>query len=337
MMKILVSRRFRLIKYVLALTTFFMILNLRSNYQMESRTKRSGDQLTNESPDLPKDLPNIDTTNSVFFETKSPAGLKHLKDKIAKANAAQHIHNFHLLKKLIESETSKKPLEVEELNSVKYQPPSTKFLVILIQIHSRISYLKELIESLRATKHIEDTLVIFSHDIYIEEMNDLIGEIDFCATLQIFYPYSLQIYGNEFPGRDPNDCKQTFTKVQAIKARCNNAYHADSFGHYREHNIVQIKHHWFWKMSYVFEKLNATGELNDLQVLLLEEDHYLMPDAIHILRKLSEKILSDIDVVSLGFINKLVQDLNFSEKTLNKVSVVHKWPNLFWSVLSICV
>jgi len=53
--------------------------------------------------------------------------------------------------------------------------------------------------------------------------------------------------------------------------------------------VVQIKHHWFWKISYVFEELKVVGGLRDLQVLFLEEDHYVMPDAIQVLRKLSEK------------------------------------------------
>ena len=49
-------------------------------------------------------------------------------------------------------------------------------------------------------------------------------------------------------------------------------------------------------MAFVFEKLKVTKQLNNLQILLLEEDYYLFPDSIHVLRKLSEKILSDIDV-----------------------------------------
>lgn len=55
-------------------------------------------------------------------------------------------------------------------------------LVILIQVHSRINYLKELIGSLRNTKHIEQALVIFSHDLFQSEINELIETIDFCAV-----------------------------------------------------------------------------------------------------------------------------------------------------------
>lgn len=308
MMKILISRRFRLIKYFLVIAIFFMILNLRGTHRVSNQP----DSLPNKT----HTYTNIASSTSIFFHSKYSVDIRSLRQHFANSNSEQNIQNFHFIEHLIEQELTKSTGAPDDLGTGKYKPPSAKFLVILIQIHSRIKYLKELIESLRNTRHIEETLVIFSHDVYIEEMNDLISEIDFCATLQIFYPYSIQVYQNEFPGKDPNDCEKSLTKVQAIKAKCNNAYHADSFGHYREHNIVQIKHHWFWKISYVFEKLNATSQLDDMQVLLLEEDHFMMPDAIHVLRKLSAKILSEIDVVSLAYLNKLVQNLNFDK--LNK-------------------
>lgn len=317
MMKVLISRRFRLIKYFLVIAMFFMILNLRANHRISNRQ----DSLPNETHGKATDN-NIAPSTSIYFQANN-VDIKSLRQHFANSNNQQNINNFHFIQNLIEQEveTSRRSTKgvSDDLDSGKFKPPSAKFLVILIQIHSRIRYLKELIESLRNTRYIEETLVIFSHDVYIEEMNDLISEIDFCATLQIFYPYSIQAYQDEFPGQDPNDCKKSFTKTQAIRAKCNNAYHADSFGHYREHKIVQIKHHWLWKISYVFEKLNATSRLADMQVLLLEEDHFMMPDAIHVLRKLSTKILSEIDVVSLAFLNKLVQNLNFDK--LDKVSL----------------
>lgn len=56
--------------------------------------------------------------------------------------------------------------------------------------------------------------------------------------------------------------------------------------------------------------MNETRDLENLQVLLLEEDYFLFPDAIHTLRKLSEKCLSDIDVVSLAVFDKQKQNLD---------------------------
>lgn len=252
----------------------------------------------------------VSTTKSIFYQTQEPD--VKLRKIIYEANKNQLIRNKHFILNLLKE--SNNPENPKNSSNTIYEAP--KFLVILVQIHSRLVYFKELVESLRNTKHISESLVIFSHDVYFEKMNELIADIDFCATLQIFYPYSLQLYKNEFPGTEPNDCEKSMTKEQAIKVGCNNAYHSDSFGHYREAKVVQIKHHWLWKLGYVFEKVTDLKNIKDLQVLLLEEDYYLMPDAIHVLRKLSEKIKSDIDVVSLAHIVKLQQDLTF--KKLNK-------------------
>lgn len=79
-------------------------------------------------------------------------------------------------------------------------------VVIVVQVHSRIFYLKLLIESLSNVKGIENVLLIFSHDLFDVNINRLIEEIKFCKWIQIFLPYSLQLYPNSFPGQSPNDC-----------------------------------------------------------------------------------------------------------------------------------
>jgi len=34
--------------------------------------------------------------------------------------------------------------------------------------------------------------------------------------MQIFFPYSLQQYPNEFPGEDPRDCPRNVNKEQSV-------------------------------------------------------------------------------------------------------------------------
>jgi len=36
---------------------------------------------------------------------------------------------------------------------------------------------------------------------------------------------------------------------RALASGCKNAAYPDRYGHYREVSIVQIKHHWWWKVS----------------------------------------------------------------------------------------
>jgi alpha-1,6-mannosyl-glycoprotein beta-1,2-N-acetylglucosaminyltransferase len=71
--------------------------------------------------------------------------------------------------------------------------------------------------------------------------------------------------------------------------QCNNVAHPDTYGNYRDVKYVQIKHHWFWKLSYIFEKFHLTKNMQNLNVLLLEEDYYLMPDTLYTLNKLKQK------------------------------------------------
>lgn len=67
-------------------------------------------------------------------------------------------------------------------------------------------YLRHIIISLAQAEGIENSLLVFSHDYYDEDINDLVQNIDFCKVMQIFYPYSIQTHLNQFPGESPNDC-----------------------------------------------------------------------------------------------------------------------------------
>ena len=61
---------------------------------------------------------------------------------------------------------------------------------------------------------IKTALVIFSHDFWDPEINQLVASVDFAKTMQIFYPYSIQTHSNEFPGESRNDCPRNITKIQ---------------------------------------------------------------------------------------------------------------------------
>lgn len=63
-------------------------------------------------------------------------------------------------------------------------------VVIVVQVHDRLEYLKILFDSLKETKKIEETLLIISHDVYSESLNRLVKDIDFCPVSYLFYPLS---------------------------------------------------------------------------------------------------------------------------------------------------
>ncbi|KAI7799499.1 alpha-1,6-mannosyl-glycoprotein 2-beta-N-acetylglucosaminyltransferase [Triplophysa rosa] len=180
--------------------------------------------------------------------------------------------------------------------------PSEPEMVIAVQVHNRPAYLQMLIRSLENVKGIEKALVIFSHDYFSEEITQMVKEIAFCKVLQIFFPYSTQLYPAEFPGQDPRDCPRDMPKADALRAGCSNAEHPDSYGHYREASITQTKHHWWWKLHFVFERVKVLRGYKRF-VVFVEEDNYLLPDFHHFFHAMVElrKIdCADCDVLALG-------------------------------------
>ncbi|KAG5899452.1 hypothetical protein JTB14_015305 [Gonioctena quinquepunctata] len=213
-----------------------------------------------------------------FVYTNMP-NISEMKRNIAQYNLQQVVHNENI-----------------------FEPLQNDSIVIVIQTHDRITYLRHLIVSLAQAPGISQALLVFSHDYYDEEMNSLVQSIDFCKVIQIFYPYSIQTHPNEFPGEDPGDCPRDMKKEQALIKKCNNALYPDVYGHYREAKFTQTKHHWWWKANRIFNQLEVTRNHTGL-VVMLEEDHYVAEDFIHMLR-LMERNYKDsckhCNVLSLG-------------------------------------
>ena len=85
-----------------------------------------------------------------------------------------------------------------------------------LQVHNRINYLRKLLQSLSQSRWIEKALLIFSHNIYSEELNELIRSIPFCSVMQIYFPFSLQLYPSTFPGESQKDCPRDITKLKYV-------------------------------------------------------------------------------------------------------------------------
>ncbi|ERL88807.1 alpha-1,6-mannosyl-glycoprotein 2-beta-N-acetylglucosaminyltransferase isoform X2 [Dendroctonus ponderosae] len=193
-------------------------------------------------------------------------------------------------------------------NEESFESLHNESLVIVVQVHNRLEYLGRLIESLSRAKHIEDTLLVFSHDVFNEEINELVRRIPFCKVMQIFFPYSLQTHRDRFPGTDPRDCPRDLKKSAAQQLGCLNANHPDKYGHYREAKYTQLKHHWWWKLNHLFLHVRATSSFAGL-VVLLEEDHYVMEDFVHMLRLMDGHCRSTAQChfLGLGTVKPLAQ------------------------------
>lgn len=55
------------------------------------------------------------------------------------------------------------------------------------QVHNRSEYLLHLVNSLRSARDIEQTLLVFSHDVYSSELNRIVASIDFCPVSPSIY------------------------------------------------------------------------------------------------------------------------------------------------------
>ncbi|XP_039282319.1 alpha-1,6-mannosyl-glycoprotein 2-beta-N-acetylglucosaminyltransferase isoform X1 [Nilaparvata lugens] len=187
-------------------------------------------------------------------------------------------------------------------NEDLFGPLLNDSLIIVIQVHTRLIYLRHLIVSLAQAQEIDSTLLVFSHDYYNEEINEVVQSIDFAKVMQIFYPYSIQTHPNTFPGESPDDCPRDINYEQAVLRKCTNALHPDLYGHYREAKFTQTKHHWWWKANRVFNQLEVTRYHTGM-VLFVEEDHYVAEDFIHILKlmeKTSKASCPACNILSLG-------------------------------------
>ncbi|XP_076631603.1 alpha-1,6-mannosyl-glycoprotein 2-beta-N-acetylglucosaminyltransferase isoform X1 [Colletes latitarsis] len=244
------------------------------------------------------------TTSNSSTEALTEFEIAEIRRNIEKLNAEQRVYN----------EEAFGPLDIDAP-------------VIVVQVHTRLIYLRHLIVSLAQAKGIEQTLLVFSHDVWHPDINYLVQSVDFCRVMQIFYPHSIQTHPRTFPGEDPNDCPRNIRKEQALDLGCINAKHPDLYGHYREAKFTQTKHHWWWKANRVFDQLSITRNHTGM-VLFLEEDHYVAEDFLHVLRLMERTCKHSCErcnVLSLGtYLKTYNYFADFSRKFLGVNSALQK-------------
>ena len=88
---------------------------------------------------------------------------QHRKHSEQKSNSSvDDLFDFNLLRDVIKSN------DEQHLDEHKFNPLTDDNLVIIVQVHKRLKYLQNLIDSLSKVKFIEETLIIFSHDLMDE-------------------------------------------------------------------------------------------------------------------------------------------------------------------------
>ncbi|XP_075260575.1 alpha-1,6-mannosyl-glycoprotein 2-beta-N-acetylglucosaminyltransferase-like [Convolutriloba macropyga] len=113
--------------------------------------------------------------------------------------------------------------------------------VICMQVHNRSEYLVKSIESIEQQTNksiLNEILFVVSHNIYNHAVFKAVENIKKFKVIQIGFEYSLQIYNNTFPGKDPNDCPAGMSEASAQRVGCGR----------RSASTTTTKHHWWWKV-----------------------------------------------------------------------------------------
>ncbi|EDW58385.1 alpha-1,6-mannosyl-glycoprotein 2-beta-N-acetylglucosaminyltransferase isoform X1 [Drosophila virilis] len=319
--------------FILALCIFGLLQYHNFNY-LDSRDALLSDALANDSADailsmVPAPLHKYLTPHTRNHSAPAAAAVLQLNSSISGLSnsgfaAAATTINFEAYRPPNISEIKRQIVRYNELqlvlNEDTFGPLQNDSVIIVVQVHTRINYLRHLIVSLAQARDISKSLVVFSHDFYDDDINDLVQQIDFCKVLQIFYPYSMQTHPHEYPGVDPNDCPRNIKKEQALISNCNNALYPDLYGHYREAKFTQTKHHWWWKSNRVFNELEVTRFHTGL-VLFLEEDHYVAEDFLYLLGMMQQRtkdLCPQCNILSLGTYLKTFNYYTYHSKTNKK-------------------
>ncbi|CAH0407324.1 unnamed protein product [Chilo suppressalis] len=198
--------------------------------------------------------------------------------------------------------------KINILNSDNFGPITNNTIVFAITVDKFSINLQFLIVSLSQIRGIHQVLLVFSHSIYDEDINKLIGTIDFCRVLQIYYPYSLQMYPDEFPGYSLQDCPHDMDMKTARAINCTGFLFPDIRGHFRDPKHVQQKQHWWWTANVVFESVLSIVMDYERVVVFLNDDIYLLKDFLYMILFM-EKISNDLGTCE--FLTLDHRNLNF--------------------------
>lgn len=133
--------------------------NKNSERQAKNMSKEEGSRNNTKDRITERVLLQNDAKLDTIPSQKGPDSLQLLRELILKHNREQKV-----------------------LNADKFPPLSGDGLVLVVQVHRREGYLKQLLESLRTVKEIESVLLVVSHDYYYDEMNSIVQSVDFCRV-----------------------------------------------------------------------------------------------------------------------------------------------------------
>jgi hypothetical protein len=158
--------RFRSIIFCLLIPPIILLTSIYyDDLQQKSINGKSASLPFDAKAKTPNKNKPLESSTKVINRTE----IIYYREFVEKKNSEQFIYNKHLFS----SETTR--------------------YILLVQVHTRVAYLKKFIEMLRDVEMINQTLVIFSHDFVDPAINLLIINITY-APVKFFF----RIYDGEF-------------------------------------------------------------------------------------------------------------------------------------------
>lgn len=185
----------------------------------------------------------------------------------------EFVDNIMFIKKTVKELNKEQRIS----NMDRFGPIRPNTIIIVIQVREDTVFLKVLLASLKEVVGITNSLLIFCHNYYDDNINKIIQGVDFTKYMQVFYPYSSQMYPKMFPGSDTKFCTGDFncseTCTEAEK-EC-----------FRSSTLVQQKHFWWWHVNFVFDHLTVTKKHFE-PIVFLEENQFILDDILFMLKVL---------------------------------------------------
>ena len=128
---------------------------VRDDVNSSNSTNQRNTAISKHTSPLASDMVHLDPVPS----QKGPDSLQLLHQRLLKLNEVQRV-----------------------INADKFPPLTNDGLILIVQVHKRENYLKQLFESLKKAKGIEKVLLVISHDYYYDEMNTMVDSVDFCRV-----------------------------------------------------------------------------------------------------------------------------------------------------------
>lgn len=160
--------RYRYITFRYIILCFFLltIIKLTSIYYNDLQQRSIDKSSSSSSSSLPFDInerikKSLNISNEIKISTNQTL-INYYKQYVERTNNKQFMSNSNLFL----------------FNQTRY--------ILLVQVHTRVVYLKKFIQMLQDVEKINETLVIFSHDFIHSDINALIQNISFVPVRKSF-------------------------------------------------------------------------------------------------------------------------------------------------------